>query len=80
MTGSPDSLEDPEPPRKAGTKITRCIACNKLMQCDSLGQVNQQFAMADGFAPCLALSAGVVHLAIYTFEDFAASRDHDSKS
>ena len=43
------------------TKITRRIACNKLVRCAPPGHVHQQFAMADGFAPCLALTAEVVH-------------------
>ena len=36
-------------PRKAATKLSRCIAFNKLVRCASPGQVNQQFATADGF-------------------------------
>ena len=46
---SADSLEDPVPRRKAATEITRCVACNKSVRCASPRQVNQQFAMADGF-------------------------------
>ena len=54
---SPDSLEDPELRRKVATKISRCIAFNKLVRCASPGQVNQQFAMADGFDNrCLSCS------------------------
>ena len=43
--------------RKVATKISRCIAFNKLVRCASPGQVNQQFAMADGFDNrCLSCS------------------------
>ena len=66
---SPDSLEDPEPPRKAATKISRCIACNKLVRCASQGHVNQQFSMADGFdSRCLSCSERCHQ----SFQDFAA--------
>ena len=54
---SPDSLEDPELPRKVATKISWCIVFTKLVRCASPGQVNQKFAMADGFDNrCLSCS------------------------
>ena len=64
----------PRAAAQSATKISRRIACNKLVRCASPGQVNQQFAMADGFDNrCLSCSERWRDaFGRLSFEDFGA--------